>query len=190
MKDQPRNLNPLCEDESPEQDQTKEDQGQSTTQAKPDDQAPFGGQAPFGDPAQSGDPAQPQDQPQPGDTANGGNKAPASLNISIRDGAQQILHFKVKHTTKLSKVTKVFCEQTGANPQQKRFLFDGMPVNANDTPQTVSRQNLLNALNLSNAYLVGDDRRRCVRLRPRASRWFRYADEIHIQPPKRGQRPW
>lgn len=58
------------------------------------------------------------------------------LNIKVTDNNNEVF-FKIKHTTQLKKLMEAFCDRQGKQPSTVRFLFDGMRVQADDTPQKV-----------------------------------------------------
>lgn len=108
-----------------------------------DDTAPSGKETP--DQPQA--PEQPQSQSQTeGPTADQPEQRPAeeapkqtnAISIQLRDGVQNVLHFKIKSTTTLRKVMDAFCERVSADRLSKRFLFDGVPINEDDTPEKAS----------------------------------------------------
>src|SRR6185436_17169859 len=59
------------------------------------------------------------------------------LNIKVTDNNNEVF-FKIKRTTALKKLMDAFCERQGKSPHSVRFLFDGLRVNATDSPETVS----------------------------------------------------
>lgn len=71
--------------------------------------------------------------------AGGGDAPPATehLNIKVTDNNNEVF-FKIKRSTKLEKLMKAFCERQGKDVATVRFLFDGVRVTAQDTPDTVS----------------------------------------------------
>jgi hypothetical protein len=63
------------------------------------------------------------------------------LNIKVTDGNNEVF-FKIKRSTKLEKLMKAFCERQGKDPRAARFLFEGQKVQATDTPDQVSHDNV------------------------------------------------
>ena len=45
--------------------------------------------------------------------------------------------FKVKTTTKFSKIMKIYCDRFGLGLKAVRFLFDGTVIKESDTPQSL-----------------------------------------------------
>lgn len=66
------------------------------------------------------------------DTSAGGEH----LNIKVTDGNNEVF-FKIKKSTKLDKLMRAFCERQGKDRTTVRFLFDGVKVNGEDTPDNV-----------------------------------------------------
>jgi Ubiquitin-2 like Rad60 SUMO-like len=101
------------------------------------------------DPHQAHDSPQGQDPPQDeGSAGDHADQQPAAdapkpisaINIMVRDGVQNVLHFKIKSTTALKKVMDAFCERIGTDRRSRRFLFQGQPIAEDDTPEKVSEQ--------------------------------------------------
>jgi len=55
-----------------------------------------------------------------------------SLKVKSQDGNE--VYFKVKKTTAFSKVMTAYCKKVGQDPEQVRFLFDGVRVRPDQTP--------------------------------------------------------
>jgi small ubiquitin-related modifier len=51
------------------------------------------------------------------------------------------VHFKVKFTTKLGKIKKIFSERQGIPVSSLRLLFDGRRINDDDTPKLFKMEN-------------------------------------------------
>lgn len=66
-----------------------------------------------------------------------GAAKPEQIDIKVKDAKNNIVHFKVKRTTKLGKVMDAFCSKQGVSLNQVRFSFDGNRINREDTPKTV-----------------------------------------------------
>lgn len=60
------------------------------------------------------------------------------LNIKVKDADGNEVFFKVKRTTKLSKLKKAYAERMGKPENSVRFIFDGQRIGDNDTAETVS----------------------------------------------------
>ncbi|KPI40493.1 Ubiquitin-like protein SMT3 [Cyphellophora attinorum] len=56
------------------------------------------------------------------------------INLNVTDWNDEAF-FKIKRTTKLDKLMKVFCDRQGKDPFKVRFLFDGWKVLQGDTPE-------------------------------------------------------
>jgi hypothetical protein len=83
---------------------------------------------------------------------NGGAKPddqPEHLNIKVTDSNNEVF-FKIKRTTALKKLMDAFCERQGKSPTSVRFLFDGVRVNPDHTPESVSLPHL--QLHVGNEY--------------------------------------
>lgn len=63
------------------------------------------------------------------------------LNIKVTDNNNEVF-FKIKRSTNLKKLMDAFCDRQGKMPNTVRFLFDGVRVQANDTPDTVSHRTI------------------------------------------------
>ncbi|KDN38043.1 ubiquitin-like protein [Tilletiaria anomala UBC 951] len=59
------------------------------------------------------------------------------LNIKVKDADGFEVFFKVKKTTKLSKLKKAYAERMGKPVSSVRFMFDGARVNDEDTADTL-----------------------------------------------------
>ncbi len=58
------------------------------------------------------------------------------LNIKVKDADGNEVFFKVKRTTKLSKLKKAYAERMGKPENSVRFIFDGQRIGDNDTAET------------------------------------------------------
>lgn len=56
------------------------------------------------------------------------------LNIKVTDSNNEVF-FKIKRTTKLEKLMRAFCDRQGKDSNTVRFLFDGVKVAKDDTPE-------------------------------------------------------
>lgn len=59
------------------------------------------------------------------------------LNIKVTDNNNEVF-FKIKRTTALKKLMDAFCDRQGKAPNTVRFLFDGVRVGPEDSPNSVS----------------------------------------------------
>eukprot|EP00004_Rigifila_ramosa_P023027 TRINITY_DN6400_c0_g1_i1.p1 TRINITY_DN6400_c0_g1~~TRINITY_DN6400_c0_g1_i1.p1 ORF type:complete len:108 (+),score=24.10 TRINITY_DN6400_c0_g1_i1:24-326(+) len=58
------------------------------------------------------------------------------ITIRVRDANGEEIFFKVKNTTKMSKVFKAYAERKGVRPETMRFMgSDGKAINAEHTPK-------------------------------------------------------
>lgn len=62
---------------------------------------------------------------------------PGALSILFGDNSNNTLTFQLKPTTKLKKAKDVWAERMGLQRNSLRFLFDGMPVQDDHTPDDV-----------------------------------------------------
>ncbi|CBQ70905.1 related to SMT3 ubiquitin-like protein [Sporisorium reilianum SRZ2] len=62
------------------------------------------------------------------------------LNIKVKDADGNEVFFKVKRTTKLSKLKKAYAERMGKPENSVRFLFDGQRIGDNDTAETLNME--------------------------------------------------
>ena len=58
-----------------------------------------------------------------------------TLTIGIKDQNDQVIHFKIKPTTKLEKVFKTYAERKGISLTACRFMIDGERVPEGATPK-------------------------------------------------------
>ncbi|KJE88408.1 ubiquitin [Capsaspora owczarzaki ATCC 30864] len=58
-----------------------------------------------------------------------------NLKVSSSDGSE--VNFKIKKTTKMSKLIDAYCQRVGINPASVRFLFDGARINGDQTAADV-----------------------------------------------------
>lgn len=79
----------------------------------------------------NGSPHPKHDEPQPSE----------HLNVKVTDNNNEVF-FKIKRSTQLKKLMDAFCERSGKNRKSVRFLFDGQRVVDQDSPDTVSCQQL------------------------------------------------
>jgi hypothetical protein len=88
------------------------------------------------------DRAHPPDRPHSTEDATGSTEDATEsvdprIDIKVRDNQGGEMTFKVKLETKLGKLMNVYCDKNGKNPQQVRFLYDGVRITADNTPGSV-----------------------------------------------------
>ncbi|EST05721.1 Rad60/SUMO-like domain protein [Kalmanozyma brasiliensis GHG001] len=62
------------------------------------------------------------------------------LNIKVKDAEGNEVFFKVKRTTKLSKLKKAYAERMGKPENSVRFIFDGQRIGDHDTAETLNME--------------------------------------------------
>ena len=60
-----------------------------------------------------------------------------AITIRVKDQAGEETFFKVKNTTKMSKVFAAYAQRKGVQQTSLRFLLDGERINDDDTPKTL-----------------------------------------------------
>ena len=50
----------------------------------------------------------------------------------------EVMHFKINHSTQMKKVMNAFCEQRNLTPDSLRFIYDGDRIGEDSTPDDVS----------------------------------------------------
>jgi hypothetical protein len=65
------------------------------------------------------------------------NQAPKHINIKVKDMNEGETFFKIKPTTKLSKVIEAFCQRHAVDRTGVRFLFEGSRIQDDDTPASL-----------------------------------------------------
>ncbi|XP_063711130.1 small ubiquitin-related modifier 1-like [Symsagittifera roscoffensis] len=78
------------------------------------------------------------------DTGNGDNATTQKSNDYVtlkvlKDGAGEV-HFRVKMTTKMSKLKSNFCDRQGLNMASVRFTFEGQRIEDDMTPADLDLQ--------------------------------------------------
>lgn len=63
----------------------------------------------------------------------------AVISIKIKEGSDE-LAFRVKKTTKMSKIFDTYRGRRGLEANAVRFMYDGRRVNADDTPKTLEME--------------------------------------------------
>jgi small ubiquitin-related modifier len=69
--------------------------------------------------------------------AENNGKAGDAITIRVKDQAGEETFFKVKNTTKMSKVFAAYAQRKGVQQTSLRFLLDGERINNDDTPKTL-----------------------------------------------------
>jgi hypothetical protein len=64
-------------------------------------------------------------------------QAPKHINIKVKDMNEGETFFKIKPTTKLSKVIDAFCQRQALDRTGVRFLFEGSRIQDDDTPESL-----------------------------------------------------
>ncbi|KAI0978272.1 hypothetical protein GJ496_005546 [Pomphorhynchus laevis] len=70
--------------------------------------------------------------------ASDSNTEYIKLKVVNQDGNE--VHFKVKATTSMAKLTKSYAERMGVQLQSLRFMFDGNRINEKDTPKELEME--------------------------------------------------
>jgi len=72
---------------------------------------------------------------------NSGDKKEDYINIKVVNSDENAVFFKLKGTTKLSKVMAAYSSRNGLDKSSIRFTFDGTRINDNDTPDSLEMEN-------------------------------------------------
>ena len=64
-------------------------------------------------------------------------KAGVAITIRVKDQGGEETFFKVKSTTKMSKVFSAYAQRKGVQQSSLRFLLDGERINPQDTPESL-----------------------------------------------------
>jgi hypothetical protein len=64
------------------------------------------------------------------------------MSIKVHDNQGSEVTFKVKQDTMLGKLMHVYCTKNGKSPNSVRFLLNGSRIKPDDTPASVSADNL------------------------------------------------
>ena len=62
------------------------------------------------------------------------------IKLIVKNDAGEIVNFKVKTTTKLSKLMDAYCTRAGLSIKQCRFIFDGKILQPYDTPDKLNME--------------------------------------------------
>ncbi|KAI0072250.1 ubiquitin-like protein [Panus rudis PR-1116 ss-1] len=79
-------------------------------------------------------PSQPQEPESKVEDAN------APINIKVVTQTGEEVYFKIKRSTKLSKLQSAYAQKVGKDVNSIRFLYDGNRVNESDTPATLEME--------------------------------------------------
>lgn len=89
-------------------------------------------------------------QQPPADEAGTANAAPAApataqkddihINLKVKSQDGNEVYFKVKQTTKLSKLMNAYCNRVGKELSAVRFLFDGERLQPDATPEQLDME--------------------------------------------------
>ena len=60
-----------------------------------------------------------------------------AITIRVKDQGGEETFFKVKNTTKMSKVFGAYAQRKGVQQSSLRFLLDGERINPEDTPKSL-----------------------------------------------------
>ncbi|KAF7290809.1 Ubiquitin-like domain-containing protein [Mycena indigotica] len=77
---------------------------------------------------------QQQDEPVKSEDAQG------TINIKVVSSTGEEVFFKIKKSTKLSKLQGAYASKVGKDVGSIRFLYDGSRINDDDTPSTLEME--------------------------------------------------
>ncbi|KAF8907066.1 ubiquitin-related domain-containing protein [Gymnopilus junonius] len=77
---------------------------------------------------------QPQTQEQPEPKVEDAN---STINIKVVSSTGEEVFFKIKRSTKLSKLQGAYASKVGKDVSSIRFLYDGARINDDDTPASL-----------------------------------------------------
>ena len=61
--------------------------------------------------------------------------APVHIQLKVKDQQGRELQFKIKKSTQLRKLTKVYCSRMGLQSSQVRFMVDGERIGPEDSAE-------------------------------------------------------
>eukprot|EP00039_Didymoeca_costata_P018317 m.333028 g.333028 ORF g.333028 m.333028 type:complete len:102 (-) comp17048_c0_seq1:136-441(-) len=61
-----------------------------------------------------------------------------NLKVMAQDNTE--VHFKIKRSTKMSKLIEAYCKRQGLQSGSIRFLFDGQQVGPDDSPESLDME--------------------------------------------------
>jgi small ubiquitin-related modifier len=64
-------------------------------------------------------------------------KANNTITVRVKDQTGEETFFKVKKTTKMSKVFSAYAQRKGVSSQSMRFLLDGERIGVDETPKSL-----------------------------------------------------
>jgi small ubiquitin-related modifier len=64
----------------------------------------------------------------------------ATINIKVVSAAGEEVFFKIKRSTKLSKLQGAYASKVGKDVNSIRFLYDGTRINDDDTPASLDME--------------------------------------------------
>lgn len=70
----------------------------------------------------------------------GGDNSNEYIKLKVVSQDSSEIHFRVKHTTPMSKIKKSYSERVGVPVTSLRFLFDGKRINDTDTPKLLEME--------------------------------------------------
>ena len=75
----------------------------------------------------------------------GGAEGAEKIKIKVKSStthvqSEDIIHFKVKKTTKLSKLMEAWCQRQGLPFKACRFVFDGDRLKGDETPESLGME--------------------------------------------------
>ncbi|KAJ7054838.1 small ubiquitin-related modifier [Mycena amicta] len=66
--------------------------------------------------------------------------ANATINVKVVSSTGEEVFFKIKKSTKLSKLQGAYASKVGKDVGSIRFLYDGVRINDDDTPSTLDME--------------------------------------------------
>ncbi|KAJ7876574.1 small ubiquitin-related modifier [Mycena leptocephala] len=79
-----------------------------------------------------------QDQQPQGEVKS--EDAQATINIKVVSSTGEEVFFKIKRSTKLSKLQGAYASKVGKDVSSIRFLYDGARINDDDTPSSLDME--------------------------------------------------
>ncbi|GES76375.1 small ubiquitin-related modifier 1-like [Rhizophagus clarus] len=78
---------------------------------------------------------------EPIDSNNSNDTVDSFINLIVQDYSKKETTFKIRKTKPLNKLAEVYCERNGLNKEIMIFLFDGVRIGNNDTPDSLGMEN-------------------------------------------------
>jgi len=72
--------------------------------------------------------------------AEGENATNGTINVKVVSAQGEEVFFKIKRTTKLSKLQGAYANKVGKDVSSIRFLYDGARINDEDTPASLDME--------------------------------------------------